>query len=49
MHRHRDRDADLDDETARRTTITLVANAFTRVDDRARPTRKKSRKESRRR
>jgi AcrR family transcriptional regulator len=44
MHRHRDRDADLDDETARRTTIMLVANAFTRPDGRARPPRKESRR-----
>ena len=28
MHRHRDRDARLDDGAARRTTVTLVANAF---------------------
>ena len=32
MHRRRDPEADLDDATARRTTITLVANAFTRAD-----------------
>src|SRR5213594_398571 len=44
MHRHRDRNADLDDETARRTTITLVANAFTCADGRSRPARKESRR-----
>ena len=32
MHRRRDPEADLDDATARRTTITLVANAFTPAD-----------------
>ena len=44
MHRHRDRDADLDDATARRTTITLVANAFTRADGGAHPIRKEPRR-----
>jgi AcrR family transcriptional regulator len=44
MHRHRDRDANLDDATARRTTITLVANAFTHAGRAAHPTRKESRR-----
>ena len=36
MHRHRDPDANLDDATARRTVITLIANAFTGADRGAR-------------
>ena len=44
MHRHRDPDANLDDATARDTTITLVANAFTRAHRNAEPTRKESRR-----
>src|SRR5919197_1097833 len=44
MHRRRDRDADLDDDIARRTTVTLVANAFTHADGRAQPARKESRR-----
>ena len=44
MHRHRDRDAPLGDATARRTTITLVANAFMRAGRGARATRKESRR-----
>src|SRR5689334_1156337 len=44
MHRHRDRDATLDDGTARRTAITLVANAFTRTDRGAPGIRKERRR-----
>jgi AcrR family transcriptional regulator len=44
MHRHRDRDADLDDATARRATMTLVANAFTRAERGALPIRKERRR-----
>jgi AcrR family transcriptional regulator len=44
MHRRRDRDADLDDETARRTAITLIANAFTRADRGADSMRKERRR-----
>jgi len=40
MHRHRDRDAGLDDETARRTAVTLIANAFTHPERGAHPIRK---------
>ena len=40
MHRHRDPDGELDDTTARRTAITLIANAFTRADRGAHPIRK---------
>src|SRR5262245_53473750 len=43
MHRHRDPDAGLDDATARSTTITLVANAFTPPHRGAVRTRKESR------
>ena len=40
MHRHRDPDADLDEATARRTAVTLIANAFTRAERGADPMRK---------
>jgi AcrR family transcriptional regulator len=43
MHRHRDPDADVDDATARRTAITLIANAFARAE-RGDPIRKERRR-----
>jgi AcrR family transcriptional regulator len=43
MHRHRDRDAPIDDTTARRTTIALVVNAFARTRPRG-PSRKDHRR-----
>jgi hypothetical protein len=44
MHRHRDPDADLDDTTARRTVVTLIANAFTRAERGAHAIRKERRR-----